>query len=234
MDGGGGAPYTRVAKGPDLTAAWSRKCGLTRSDVSPWTDEEISTLIRLWPTQSGMNRKHLAPLAFGNTQQGKRVVQKRLAGRQERLARPIHQTRRARFRRSEDGLLPHAPHHRGRTRRKVRKRPPACGGVVSAGNSGQALKAALPRRGKQRGQERSGFSRVGLAARRVPSSAPPGPRLRGCLQGLPGLGSPDRRARGAPRSQKASCPSDASGAGDCLLGFAFNNSRFNAALDRAV
>src|SRR5258705_13710078 len=32
----------------------SRKCGLTRSDVSPWTDEEISTLIRLWPTQSAM------------------------------------------------------------------------------------------------------------------------------------------------------------------------------------
>jgi hypothetical protein len=25
-----------------------------RTDVSPWSDEEISTLIRLWPTQSAM------------------------------------------------------------------------------------------------------------------------------------------------------------------------------------
>ena len=27
-----------------------------RTDVSPWSDEEISTLIRLWPTHSAMSR----------------------------------------------------------------------------------------------------------------------------------------------------------------------------------
>ena len=46
--------------------------------------------------------------------------------------------------------------------------------------------------GPARAKERSGFSRVGLAARRVPRSASPGPRLRELLQGLLGWGTSDR------------------------------------------
>ena len=51
-----------------------------------WTDEEINTLVSMWPKASIIsNRKHLAPHVLGNTRDGKTVTQKGLVGSQEQL-----------------------------------------------------------------------------------------------------------------------------------------------------